>query len=129
MKGPVVLDASALLALLHQEPGSHLVEPVLATCVMSAVNYSEVIAKLIQRGAATDLVLDGLRALQLQVIPWDQELAEAAADLSSFAWSHGLSLGDRACLATARQRKMPVMTADRNWSVLPIKGVAVRVIR
>ena len=129
MKAPVVLDASALLALLHQEPGSHHVEPVLSTAVMSAVNYSEVIAKLVRRGAAEDVVVEGLRALQLQVIPWDQELAEAAADLSGFAWSHGLSFGDRACLATARQRKMHVLTADRNWSLLPIKGVTVRVIR
>lgn len=124
-----VLDASALLAALFGEPGGAMTEAALEEAAMSAVNYGEVIAKLVRRGedwaTASRLVDD----LELPVVPWDQDLARESGDLISLGWTHGLSLGDRACLATGRRMKRTVLTADRSWQKLRIQGVEVRVIR
>ena len=67
-------------------------------------------------------------ALNLRVIPWDHELAEAAY-LSSLAWTHGISLRDRACPATARKLGVTAVTADRDWATLPALGIRIDVIR
>ena len=42
--GNVVLDASALLALVNQEPGQDIVAAVLPRSLVSAVNASELVA-------------------------------------------------------------------------------------
>lgn len=129
MKADSVLDASALLAALFVEPGHEHVAAALGRSVISAVNYSEVISRQIREGASPELAVNNLEALGLPVVPWDLETATAAADLSSLAWSHGLSLGDRACLATARHLGLTALTADRLWGELPDLGVRIVVIR
>ena len=129
MTAQVVLDASALLAVVFEEAGCEKVIPRLEGASISAVNYSEVLAKQIQRGAALTPVIEGLRALNLETIPWDTDLAERAADLSPLGWKHGLSFGDRACLATARHLKRTVLTAERAWHKLPKLGIDIHFIR
>ena len=129
MKPEVVLDASALLAALFAEPGHELVSSVLGRAAISAVNYTEVISRQIRQGASQESAISNLAGLNLRVIPWDLELAEAAVDLSPLGWSHGLSLGDRACLVTARKLGVPVFTADRDWGDLPPIGVRIDLIR
>ena len=129
MKPAVVLDASALLAALFAETGHERVTSLLGGAAISAVNYSEVLSRQIRMGAALELATANLAALNLRVIPWDHELAEAAADLSSLAWTHGISLGDRACLATARKLGVTAVTADRDWATLPALGIRFEVIR
>ena len=129
MKPEVVLDASALLAALFAEPGHELVSSVLGRSAISAVNYTEVISRQIRQGASQESAISNLAGLNLRVIPWDLELAESAADLSTLAWSHGLSLGDRACLATAKKLGVPAFTADRDWGDLPPIGVRIDLIR
>ncbi len=124
-----VLDASALLAALFDEPGSGEVSRVLNDCVLSAVNYSEVIARLVREGEPRESAVRLIDDLDLPIIPWDHELARAAADLSALSWTHGLSFGDRACLATARKLKRLAVTADRSWKNLPKLDIAVRLIR
>lgn len=125
----VVLDASAVLALFFLEPGAEVVERNLADSAISAVNYTEVITKQIRRGADPRRIVESMSALELNIVPWDADLANAAADLSPLAWTHGLALGDRACLATARHLKLPVLTAERSWTDLPSLGIEVRLIR
>ena len=129
MKSAVVLDASALLAALFGETGQEKVFAVIGRAAISAVNYTEVITRQMRLGATRELAVSTVSGLNLRVIPWDEELAEAAADLNALSWSHGLSLGDRACLATGLKLGVPTLTADREWRQLPDLGVKIDVIR
>lgn len=124
-----VLDASALLASLFDEPGASVTDAALGQAAMSALNYSEVIAKQVRMGENVAAAVRTLDDLSLPIIAWDADLAREASDLCSLGWTHGLSLADRACLATARKLKRTVLTADRNWRDLPKLGIEIRVIR
>jgi len=124
-----VLDASALLASLFDEPGADVAAAALAQSVMSALNYSEVIAKQIRMGERLEAAIQNVDNLDLLIIPWDVDLAREASDLCTLAWTHGLSLGDRACLATARRLRRTVLTAERKWRHLPNLGIDIRIIR
>ena len=124
-----VLDSSALLASLFDEPGAAITDAALAHAAMSALNYSEVIAKQVRRGEDLEAAIRIVDDLDLPIIPWDAGLAGEASDLSPLAWTHGLSLGDRACLATARHLNRTALTAERRWRDLPDLGIAIKIIR
>ncbi|HEV2068644.1 MAG TPA: type II toxin-antitoxin system VapC family toxin [Acidimicrobiales bacterium] len=125
-----VLDASALLALLFDEPGGEMVERGLTASVISAVNLSEVMHKSLERGVGVESLRDDLEALGVDVLVFDGDAAEEAANLRAGTRAAGLSLGDRACLALARQLDLPAVTADRTWEGLELTNpVAVVVIR
>lgn len=113
-----VLDASALLALLLGEPGAERVEEFLPGAVISAVNLSEVAAKLIERGAPPEAVRQAIAAVGLEIIAFDEVQAMAAAGLRVRTRALGLSLGDRACIALGEVRSASVVTCDRVWSEL-----------
>jgi ribonuclease VapC len=121
-----VIDASALLAFLQDEPGADDVR--LADAVMSSVNLSEVLHKSLEKGASTEGLHVELALLGLEVIPFDVRHAELAAELRASTRHLGLSLADRACLALAMERGGTAVTADRVWSGLG-DVVRVRVIR
>lgn len=124
----VVLDASAILAFLQGEPGAERVGELLPNSVIGAVNYSEVLAKLADKGfdeAARRAVSD---ALLCEVISFDGVQAELAADLRPVSRRLGLSFADRSCLALARQRGEAAITADRVWAQLEL-GIDIEVIR
>ena len=120
----VVLDASALLAMLNDEPGADRVAKALPDAVISAVNLSEVVAKLAEAGMPENEVREALDPLGLDVVPFDEELAYAAGELRRSTRSLGLSLANRACLALGVALKLPVLTADGAWRKA---GVSVRV--
>ena len=113
-----VLDASALLAYLQQEPGKDRVSRVLARSVISTVNWAEVIGKSIGAGVETEGLLEDLGTLGLKVVPFTATQAELAGSLAIPGKALGLSLGDRACLALGIDRGKAVYTADRSWSRL-----------
>lgn len=123
-----VLDASALLAYLHQEPGWKLVQSALAGGCIGAVNWSEVALKAVRNGLDVPRIRSLLRDMEFAIFPFTPEQAEIAANLWPATRTHGLSLADRACLALALERKLPVLTADRVWSDL-VLGIDVRLIR
>lgn len=124
-----VLDASALLALLHREPGIEVVQASVAVSVISSVNWAEVIQKIIARGGREpNEVVDDLEYLGLAVIAFTADDAEMAAGLWFLGRRSGLSLGDRACLSLARRLGLPALTGDRRWATLDL-GVEVRLIR
>ena len=124
-----VLDASALLAWLHGEPGSEMVESSLGESVICSVNWAEVLQKIIARGVREPGdVGEDLKYLGLVVIPFSADDAEMAARLWSTGSPAGLSLGDRACLSLAQRLALPALTADRRWATLDI-GTDVRLIR
>jgi ribonuclease VapC len=131
--GPV-LDASALLAYLQDEPGAGTVEEALdAGALMNIVNYAEVLSRLADAGeepavAHARLGAQGLIGGLVQLVPLAAEDTVVIAELRPATRAHGLSLGDRACLATALRLERPVLTADRLWATLDV-GVAVRLIR
>ena len=129
-KGGHVLDASALLCLLFDEPGADRVERALSEALISAANLAEVISKLIDRGLDGNEALADLRELDLNVVALDRAQAEAAGLLRSAVRKVRLSLGDWACLALAQQRGAPTLTTDpRQAEVASTIGVTVELIR
>lgn len=125
-----VLDASALLALLYQEPGADIVAEVLTEACMSSVNYAEVVSHFIRAGMPAEQVSAMLRPLPMTIVDADQTLATLAGHLRAATAEAGLSLGDRFCLALARRDGLPALTADRQWrSLADAAGVQVLVIR
>lgn len=126
----IVLDASALAALLSREPGWEHVDDVLGQAVISTVNLAEVAGIFSRRGGEGVDVRDMLANVTIERVPFDEELALDAGMLEPLTRVAGLSLGDRACLALARRLQAPAMTTDRAWSaVADIVGVTVRHIR
>jgi ribonuclease VapC len=111
-----VLDASAVLCLLHEEKGAERVARALPAAVIGAVNYSEVVGKLVELGI-NEPAADGLiSALQLKVIPFDRIHARLAGALRATTRKLGLSLGDRACLALAATEGATALTCERLWT-------------
>ncbi len=124
-----VLDASAVLALLNQETGKERVEAVLADSAISAVNYCEVLGKLIDAGLPEKDARESIELLSIEVVPFDTDMARLTAVLRPTTKKLGLSLGDRSCLALGLARRDSiVVTAERVWAKLKI-GVKVEVIR
>ena len=115
-----VLDASALLALMLGEDGADAVHAVLARAQIGAVNLSEVVAKLQERGAPDEIIDQSLADLDLEVVPFDRDQAMRSGKLRTITRSAGLSLGDRACLATAAALGAVAITTDQAWARLSV---------
>ena len=131
--GVSVLDASALLALLRRETGAERVaKAVQHGALVSAVNWAEVMARLIDIGADPGDIAGKTLPPRLlgdvALVPFDAEQACETARLRVRTRSLHLSLADRAALALARLRSLPVLTTDRAWRSLRL-GIAIDVIR
>jgi ribonuclease VapC len=125
----VVLDASAILAVINSELGTEkLTAQLLARAVGSTVNLAEVQTKLLSCGWTSEQAWEDATSPVRDVLPFDEEQARIAGDLSIQTRPLGLSLGDRACLALGISLKAPVYTAERAWKKLKL-GVKVHVIR
>lgn len=128
-----VLDASALLAVLREEPGAARVrEAIREGALIGTINWAEVLSRLVAAGGdpfeVTAMALPGGTATRLSLIPFDDEHAREAARLIRYTRSLGLSLADRAALALAKIHRLPVLTTDRAWRSLhlPIKIEVIR---
>ncbi len=126
MKG--VLDASALLAYLHSEPGGEHVEGRIPEFCISSVNWSEVVQKALAKGVDVPRMTQWFRALDLNVEPFTETQGETAAGLWPQTRNLGLSLADRACLALALDKSLPVLTTDRAWQRLKL-DLDIQVVR
>jgi len=124
----VVIDASALLALLNAERGADVVAEALPHGAISAVNLSEVVAKLAGAGMPEKSIRQALQPLDIRVVPFDDEQAYQAGLLISSTQARGISLGDRACLSLAKMLGAVALTADRSWAELSV-GVSINFIR
>ncbi|HQR38462.1 MAG TPA: type II toxin-antitoxin system VapC family toxin [Blastocatellia bacterium] len=122
--GEVVLDASAVLALLNQEPGGDRVETYLGEGVLSAVNAAEVLSKLVDGGLTTPEAKESLLLLGLRIVDFDSYDAEIVASLRTRTKPKGLSLGDRACLGLGLRLDALVVTAEKSWASLEITEIA-----
>jgi ribonuclease VapC len=123
-----VLDSSAVLAAYLREPGGDRVRNTEVARVMSAVNFSEVEAKLLERGLPRGAIMLLESLLPCETITFDRNQASLAAKLRPITKRLGLSLGDRACLALAIQQKATVLTADKAWADLQL-GLEIEIIR
>jgi len=111
----VVLDTSAVLALLKGERGASKVAGVIADASVCAINQAEVISHFVHLGAPIDEVRAMLGTLPYAVVAADDALAWEAGGLRSVTASAGLSLGDRFCLALAKRLGVAAYTADKAW--------------
>jgi PIN domain nuclease of toxin-antitoxin system len=125
----IVLDASAVLAVIQHERGADkLTAQVLNDAVISTVNLAEVQSKLVKNGYTpvqgwTD-ALEPVSAVE----PFARDHARIAGDLIATTEKYRLSLGDRSCLALAIALKAPVYTTEQLWKNLKV-GVPIHVIR
>lgn len=125
-----VVDSSAVLAFLREEPGAEAAMEAIAVGVISAVNVAEVMAGLLRDGVSDEDAVSALDQLCGRVIPADHSLALEAGRLRRLTDPAGLSLGDRFCLALARRLGAGVVTSDRAWSRIADQvGVEVYLIR
>jgi ribonuclease VapC len=117
-----------MIAFFKDEVGSAAVLSAMPDAAMSSVNLVEVVTRLIDDGFALDDIRTAIAGTSVDTIGFDDELAFDAGALRERTRAHGLSLGDRACLALAQRLGVPALTADRQWAHLDI-GVEVRLIR
>lgn len=129
-----VLDASALLAHLNEEPGAAVVREAMEDgAAISMANWAEVLTKIAERGedpevAVAEMKGAGLIAGVVTIEPITEEDCIEIARLRRATKAQGLSLADRSCLALAGRLGVPAVTADREWSKAQI-GVKVQAIR
>jgi ribonuclease VapC len=114
----VVLDASALIALLHQENGASVVAEHLSGALISSVNLVEVMDKLTIQGMTREAANAALDFLRLDVRDFTRPLAEMASSFLPHTKAFGLSLADRACLSLAKMENAIALTGDRVWKQL-----------
>jgi len=125
----VVLDASAILAIINSEPGAEKLTPeLLREAVCSTVNLAEVQAKLVSRGWSPDEAWADATSPIREAVPFSGEQAKIAGSLVTMTRQLGLSLGDRACIALGISMSVPVFTAEKAWSKLKL-GNRIQVIR
>lgn len=128
MNKRMVLDSSALLAIVFGEPGEDRAARIVASALVSTVNLSEAAAKMNERGFAPEQTTILLGSLGFDTAPFEEADAYDAGKLRTTTMAAGLSFGDRACLALALREGGGVLTADRAWAQLDI-GVEIEMIR
>jgi len=148
---PIVLDASAYLAYLRDEPGADVVEAAIAAgdVVISTVNILEVlnrlsderpeVARVLERDAPRQgptelprsIVVSGrewpLYSAAVKLEPFTEADSWRAAVLRPITRGLGLSLGGRACLALAHRLGALALTADPSWLALSSAAVGVEI--
>jgi PIN domain nuclease of toxin-antitoxin system len=132
MHNKIVVDTSAVIALINREEGFEVVEKYIGNAVISSVNFSEVITVANRELFETEEErVEGLKLIRntfSHIIEFDAEQAIIAASFDPLTRKYGLSLDDRACLALAQQQKLPVLTADKVWKELEL-GIEIQLIR
>jgi PIN domain nuclease of toxin-antitoxin system len=124
----IVLDTSAILAFLDDEPGADSVLQVMSSACISTVNLAEAYSKLAERGEHGREALNVVRHSVHEVVPFTAQMAEITGSLRPLTRDFGLSPGDRACLALGILLNTEVYTTDRIWAGLNLP-CTIRIIR
>lgn len=127
----LILDASAIVAFLLDEPGQEIVaEAILDGALACTANLAEVMTLLVRGGMSMADAGQVITELPIGRVNLDLDLALNAGALVVHTKPFGLSLGDRICLALAAREGLPALTGDREWTnVAPLIGISVRLIR
>ena len=129
MNNRVILDASALLALIQEETGAEIIKPLLKFSVMSAVNVTETLSVLQRTNISPEEGLTLITDIVTTIVPFDLEQATQVAKLHPLVQPQGLSLADRTCIALGMKLQIPIYTADRIWDELKLDNIDIRLIR
>ncbi|CAN5818282.1 PIN domain-containing protein [soil metagenome] len=113
-----LFDSSALLAVIKREQGYEEIEKYLKNSFISSVNYSEVITILSLAKMPLFEAENIIKPLIHKIVPFDTQLAGLTGELTTITSEFGLSLGDRACIATAKFFDYDIITTDKIWSKL-----------
>ncbi len=124
----IVFDSSAILTLLKMESGHEIVSKNLEQAIVSSVNFCEVVSFLSKKTQKQDEMIKFLTETFDCIEDFNIEQAIIAGSFTSITKDYGLSLGDRACLALAKYKNIPVLTADKAWSKLNL-GIKIKLIR
>lgn len=121
---PLVLDSSALLTLLFDEPGAETMEAIMhraaekeQSMLMTGINWAEVCYRVKKREGTQALARAGEFATNtpIEIVPVDRELAELAA---TYKAADQLGLADAFAAALAKNRKADLVTADREFKAV-----------
>ena len=123
-----IFDTSAILAIFNAEPGSEHAMEFLEGAAISTVNLAEIVTKLLEWKFSEHKIIEYLVTLNIAIIAFDRDTALETGRMRGATRHLGLSLGDRACLATAKSLVVPVLTTDRTWQRLDL-GIDIRLIR
>ena len=116
-----VLDASAILAYIYDEPGAERVKALFSgkgvKLYLNAATLGEVFYDLMkEEGKEAALrALALLRNVEIEIIPLDEELALSTADLKGFS---GIPYVDGMAAATALQYQATLVTVDPDFERL-----------
>jgi PIN domain nuclease of toxin-antitoxin system len=124
----IVLDASVVLAAVFKERGYEALLDLKEMPLVSTVNLAEVRARLSDRGLDRSEIDAALSFVKMTIVDFSVRQAVLSADLRPATRNTGLSLGDRACLALAREQDAVALTADRAWANLDVP-VEIRMVR
>jgi ribonuclease VapC len=126
----IVLDSSAVLAVLRDEPGAENALEMMVGGVITAINLGEVAQVQFRDGFSRDVIERAIEELAIPVISVDAEIAFTAAEMRMTALAKGMSQADCICLALAKREGVPALTGDRKWlEIAETVGVEVRLIR
>jgi ribonuclease VapC len=114
------IDTSVVMAILLDERGWEAAVQLAPGGVLSSVNLAEIMAKCIEKAVPPELAREYIRNSNIEVVGFDADHAVLAGDLFRLAKKGVLSLGDRACIATAIRLGATAVTADRVWSDLDL---------
>jgi PIN domain nuclease of toxin-antitoxin system len=128
-KNKVLFDASALLALIKKEPGYKQLEDLLASSCISAVNLSEVVSVLMRVGIPQNKIEEIVTEIIPEIIPFTYRTGLVTGNLIAKTKEFGLSLGDRACIATGIVENMVIYTTDKIWQKLQLDNLTIVIIR
>ena len=109
----VLLDASAYIAYISQEPGCDVVSEIIGKSCINTVTYTEIISFYTKKGLSDDLLKELCQ--YVEIINVNENICYAAGHMIKTSRDYGLSLGDRLCLATAQYFNLTVYTADKIW--------------
>jgi len=124
----LVIDASAVLAVIFAEKGADKVIPRLPGALLSCVNLAEVTTRVLETGKPLDDTIREIARLPLRIVDYDAGQAHITASLRPATKQLGLGLGDRACLALGLARQAPVLTGDHDWEKLQL-GIEIILFR
>lgn len=115
-----VLDTSVIMAVLLDEVGRDVAARLVPGSLLSGVNLAEIVTKCVEKSFPLQMAQDYIRASGVEIVAFDADAALLTGEIFQVARKGVLSLGDRACIATAMRRGAVVVTADRIWADLDL---------